>query len=88
MAFLVYAQALLSTLSRTTLSEQPEKLRGKNQVYQEGFTNFRNAFVTATLNSPGELTSTSVPLLFEKTQIIMWNSKILKTKRDGENAIF
>lgn len=47
-----------------------------------------NACVTATLNSHSELTLTCFPLLFEKTQINMWNSKILKTKRDGETAIF
>lgn len=49
---------------------------------------FVNAFIIAMLNSHSELTLTSFSVLFEKTQIIIWNSKILKTKRDGETAIF
>lgn len=48
---------------------------------------FINAFMIASLNSPGELPLTSFSQ-FEKAQIIIWNSKILKTKRDGEIAIF
>lgn len=52
------------------------------------FFRITNAFITATLKSHGKLRLTSFSLLFEKTQIILWNGKILKTKRNEETAIF
>lgn len=49
---------------------------------------FRNAFITASFTSHSELTLTPFSWLFEKTHVILWYSKILQTKKDGEIAIF
>lgn len=84
MAFQLCAQALLCVLTRTSSSEQhEEELALPTIVFS-----ITNAFITATLKSHGELRLTSFSLLFEKTQIILWNGKILKTKRNEETAIF
>lgn len=75
MAFQLCAQALLCVLIRTSSSEQHEE----EVALPITVFSITNAFITATLKSHGELRLTSFSPLFEKTQIILWNGKILKT---------
>lgn len=82
------AQVLFSRLIRIAHESCVHKWVGRTRS-TNNFLKFLNitAFIIATLNSHGKLKVTSFLLVFEKTENL-WNNKILKTKRDGETAIF